>query len=510
MKALNNIKYGLLGLLFLLAGCTKFLDVATPDNLVKDNFWKNRDQVYSSLIGLYTATSSCISSFQVWGDSRSSLYAPGIGTEFTSNHAQFLSHDLYTTNTLTSWAPVYKAIGWTNAFIKNAPDGLKNDPTFRAEELQSMMGEAYALRALFYFYLVRSFKEVPIIKEPYESDAQTVNTAVSPETEILDFIEEDLAYALKNAPETFTDAKERHGRITKNAVRAILADVKLWRNQYAACIDLCKTIDANYAGSLLRPSDWYTIFYPGNATESIFEFQYGLQGPASPLYNWFSFHDAGKEIYLANSKNITVNSGEFLYPSTVPEHSSSDTIRLKPLAAFTMTSAANGYAAATEVYKFLGQAPYQLAYRRQNDRTSNYIFYRYREILLMKAEAYAMLGQYDEAEKNINIIRQHCDIPALTPGESGEGAEFFTRLLLEREFELGFEGKEWFAAVRVSRRTGYENVLIEKAATNHSMKLAYQVVRARLLNPESWFLPYYRGEVENNPLLIQKEFYRNK
>ncbi|MNL33695.1 SusD family protein [compost metagenome] len=128
----------------------------------------------------------------------------------------------------------------------------------------------------------------------------------------------------------------------------------------------------------------------------------------------------------------------------------------------------------------------------------------------MKAEAYAMLGQYDEAEKNINIIRQHCDIPALTPGESGEGAEFFTRLLLEREFELGFEGKEWFAAVRVSRRTGYENVLIEKAATNHSMKLAYQVVRARLLNPESWFLPYYRGEVENNPLLIQKEFYRNK
>lgn len=73
-----------------------------------------------------------------------------------------------------------------------------------------MMGEAYALRGLFYFYLVRTFKEVPVIKEPYESDAQTFNTAASSENEVLDFIEEDLGNALKIAPETFTDAKERH------------------------------------------------------------------------------------------------------------------------------------------------------------------------------------------------------------------------------------------------------------------------------------------------------------
>jgi tetratricopeptide (TPR) repeat protein len=510
MKTLNKIKYLFLGLMFLLSGCTKFLDVDTPDNLVKDNFWQNRDQVYSSLIGIYTSLNSCVSTFQVWGDSRSSLYAPGVGTEFTSQHAQFLTHDIYTTNSLTSWSQTYKAIAWANAFIKNAPDALKNDPTFKPEDLQAMMGEAYALRGLFYFYLVRAFKEVPIIKEPYESDSQSFNTAASAEGDVLDFIEEDLAYALKNAPETFVDSREHHGRITKNAVRAIMADVKLWRNEYAVCIELCKSIDGAYASSLVKPQDWYTIFYPGNSTESIFELQYGLQGPASPLYNWFSFHDQGKEIYLANYKNITVNAGELLYPSMVPEHPSSDTIRLKPFSAFSLTSISNGYNAATEVYKFLGQAPYQQAYRRQNDRTASYIFYRYREILFMKAEAYAMLGQYDEAEKNINIIREHCDIPALAPGEGGEGAEFFSRLLMEREFELGFEGKEWFAAVRFSRRPGYENILAEKAATNHSMKLAYQVVKARLLNPESWFLPYFKGEVENNPLLVQKGFYKNK
>jgi len=128
----------------------------------------------------------------------------------------------------------------------------------------------------------------------------------------------------------------------------------------------------------------------------------------------------------------------------------------------------------------------------------------------MKAEAYAMLNQYAEAERMINIIREHCNIPALTAGESGEGNEFMSRLLMEREFELGFEGKEWFAVVRIARRSGYENVLLEKAATNHSMGRSYQVIRARLLDPESWFLPYQLSEVENNPQLDQKAFYKNK
>lgn len=128
----------------------------------------------------------------------------------------------------------------------------------------------------------------------------------------------------------------------------------------------------------------------------------------------------------------------------------------------------------------------------------------------MKAEAYGMLGQYDEAEKVINIIRQHCDLPVLASGEMGTGADFFNRLLMEREFELGFEGKEWFSAVRVSRRTGLNNVLVEKAAINNARQLPYQVIRARLLDPESWFLPYYRIEVNNNPLLTQKSYYKNK
>lgn len=509
MNISAKIKHALFGMTILLSGCNSFLDVDTPDNLVQDEFWQNRDQVYSSLMGIYTSLNSSLNSLHVWGDIRSSFYAPGDGTEFTNDYSQFLSHDIYPKNGLVSWSQVYKSVTWINSFIKNAPGALDKDPTFDQAELNTMLGEAHAVRALYYFYLVRAFKDVPIIKDPYESDSQEFDTAPFPENDVLDFIEEDLDFALKNTAETFEDVSEKYGRVTKNAVRAIWADVKLWRNQYQECLDLCMVIDASYVNTLVRPQDWYTIFNPGNSPESIFELQYSNLGPSSPMYNWFSFFDVGKEKYLANTANTVINAVE-LYPPQSEKYSTSDTIRLKSFSALNKTVIANGYGGAFEVYKYLGQAPYQKAYRSSNERTANYIFYRYREILLMKAEAYAMLENYTAAEACINLIREHCDIPLLQPGEAGEGTEFFSRLLMEREFELGFEGKEWFAAVRVSRRPGYETVLIEKAATEHAMGQSFQVIRARLLNTESWFLPYHYDEVENNQQLEQKEFYQNK
>lgn len=507
-----KIKYTLLSLMLLTSACDKFLEVDTPDNLVQDEFWQNREQVHSALMGLYTSLHNSLNAYHAWGDIRSSFYAPGAGEGFKSDYAQFMLQDIYPDNGLLSWAPVYRSVTWINAFLKNAPAVLEHDENFSEPELRAMLGEARALRALDYFYLVRAFRDVPIIMDPYESDSQTFDTSPSPEEEVLDFIEEDLGYALENAPETFEKVNDRYGRITKNAVRALWADVKLWRNEYQACLDLCSQLDAQYASSLVRPLDWYSIFNPGNSTESIFELQYMQQGPSSPLFTWFSHVGStgdNQKRYLGNAANIALNAAEVLYPPPSPEYSTSDTIRLKDFAAFGLL-VSNGSGVGVEVYKFSGDAPYVAAYRAAGNRNANYIFYRYREILFMKAEAYGMLGRYGEAEEVINVVREHCDIPLLQPGEGGEGEEFFARLLMEREYELGFEGKEWFAAVRVARREGYEDILVEKTATNHSMRRTYPVIRARVLNPESWFLPYYLTEVENNPQLEQKEFYRNK
>ncbi len=490
--------------------CDKFLEVEVPDNLVQQEYWQNREQVLASRNGMYTALHNSLNLFHVWGDIRSSLYAPGPGDSFSGDYRQFMSQDIYPTNGLVQWNSVYTSITWINSFIKNAPSALQNDPTFKQSELDVFMGEAYALRALHYFYLVRAYKEVPIIEDPYESDVQKFNTEAKSEQEVLDFIESDLDKALGTVSEDFQDVNDRYGRITKKAVRALWADVKLWRNEYQAALELCGQLGA-YRSSLVLPQDWFSIFNPGNSSESIFEYQYVQTGLSSPMYGWFAhvqgLTDGAK--YLANPVNIELNGIE-IYPAQEPINWSADTIRLKTYGAFNQNpipyAGGNGY----EVYKMLGQTPYVVSYRPAGGRNVNYIFYRYREVLFMEAEALAMLGRYPEAEERINLIRQHCDIPPLEPGAMAAGVDFMRFLLMEREFELGFEGKEWFAAVRIGRRQGYESVLLEKSAENNPLGLQYQVVRARMLNPESWFLPYHETELENNKSLLQKEYYKNK
>src|SRR3546814_7462624 len=87
---------------------------------------------------------------------------------------------------------------------------------------------------------------------------------------------------------------------------------------------------------MVRPLDWYSIFNPGNSTESIFELQYMLEGPNSPLYNWFSHtNTSGNDRrYLGNPTNITLNATEILYPPVLPDYTTSDTIRLKTYSSF--------------------------------------------------------------------------------------------------------------------------------------------------------------------------------
>lgn len=503
-------KYLIVFIACTLCACDRFLDVEVPDNLVHDEYWQNREQVLASRNGMYAALHNNINIFQVWGDIRSSLYTPGPGDSFTNDYRQFMAQDIYPTNSLVRWASVYTGITWINSFIKNAPSTLENDQTFKESELQIMMGEAYALRALHYFYLVRAFKEVPIIESPYESDAQVFNTSAHSEEEVLNFIEKDLERALSMTATDFENVNDRYGRITKNAVRVLWADVKLWRNEYQACLDLCTQLNT-YRSKLVEPKDWYTIFNPGNSVESIFEYQYLQTGFTSPVYGWFANYQStsGGPKYLANPINIETYGLE-LYPPQDLINWSADTIRLKDFGAFRRSQVSYSGGSGFEVYKMVGQTPYAVSYRPSGGRNVNYIFYRYREVLFMEAEALAMLGRYDEAEERINLIRYHCDIPQLSSGTMGTGEDFLRFLLMEREFELGFEGKEWFALVRIARRAGMQNILLNKLAENNSLKVQFQVVRARLLNPESWFLPYHETELENNKLLVQRDYYKNK
>lgn len=479
------------------------LDIDLPDNLTQDEYWKSREQLVANLMGTYTQVNSSVVTFLTWGDVRSGLYTSGL--DMLDVDKQLIAQDIFPTNTRANWSAIYTGINRANSFIQNAPLVLANDPSVTEEEVAALQAEAYTIRAMYYFYLVRTFKEVPVSLVAYESDLQDAPAKVETEAEILKVIEADLALAYDTATEGFsTGAQEQYGRVTKNAVRALWADVKLWSKDYAGAIELCSELDTEYDGKLLRGRSWYNNFSLGNTSESIFEYQYLSIGLSSPFFKLFRATSDGH--YLINMPSY-YGSVATLFPSESEDFLYSDTIRVLASTSF-----------GDEVYKFTGSTPYSetaLDYRSaEAQRTINFIFYRYAEIVLIKAEALAMLGRYDEAEAAVNKLRTAREVPLIETGAFETGTRFLESLLNERVAELAFEGKQWFSMVRMARNSDDSEaamtLLIDRIALGQE-GVKIQTMRARLLDPESWFMPYLTSEVDaSNGDLKQKPYYEGK
>lgn len=486
--------------------CSNFLDMDIPDVLPDDEFWQSRAQVESARNGVYTQLGNCVTYFMHWGDVRCGLYAYASANNNTYAH-QFIQQELLTTNTWANWANVYATINYANSFIKNAERVLDYDPGMETE-VQNMLGEMYGIRALCYFYLVRAFEDVPLHLEPYESDTQEVDVPASPAETVLDTIEYDLSVALDLCAESYSGA-DNYGRVTKKAVKALWADVKLWRGDYENCVTLCEELELEYAGKRVREANWYSMFTNGNSEESIFEYQYSNDGVHSPLYN-FAVASVTVNNSVGNYQgNFRAYKREMdkVYEST-GGWDFSDTVRT---AGTTYCNAGSNY---FDVYKYLGiVAGYEeLVYR--DNRTcydAHFIFYRFREILLIKAEALGMLERYDEAVEAVNEIRRTTGLTETTVSRMGTGVNFFDKLLAERCAELAFEGKQWFSMLRLALHLGDEgtSLLIDRVADSH-LELTSSLVRSRLQNRASWYMPYYDTEVENNHALEQKEYYRGR
>lgn len=503
MKKMKYIVFVLL-LCWLSQGCSKFLNVDIPDVLPDKEFWKNRSQVEAARNGVYVQLGSCVKSFIVWGDVRSDLYATG--NTLSEANVQMINQDILTTNSYANWSAIYKTINFANSFIRNARRVVEYDETMK-EDVEQMIGEMYGIRALCYFYLVRAFEAVPVHLEPYESDKQPVSVAPSSEEQVLDTIEQDLKIALEKSADSYPVVKDNYGRITKKAVQAIWADLKLWRGDYEGCLAQCSALEQEFAGKIVKGDNWFTIFGEGNSSEAIFEYQYSSNGVGSPLPGLIAYYYTSLGVgdfagnykaYRKNMQKVYAGTGMQIF---------SDTVRTNGSTVGNFMSSGR-----MDVYKYQGIATgYQeFLYRDAITKLdAHFIFYRFREILLIKAEALAMLGKYTEAVEAINEIRRATGLEETTVARFGSGESFFDKLLSERCAELAFEGKQWFSMVRLVRHTGFQTLLIDRIAETH-LGLSSAVVKSRLQEEEGWFMPYLKDEVERNHALEQKKIYSGK
>lgn len=116
------------------------------------------------------------------------------------------------------WGNFFKVITSSNKIIVGTP--IPADKT-EAAKYKAVVGEAYFMRALSYFYLVRIFGDVPLILNPAESQNEQKRTSVA---EIYNkAIIPDLQFAVENLPQTSRSGNS--GTPNKWAAKICLADV---------------------------------------------------------------------------------------------------------------------------------------------------------------------------------------------------------------------------------------------------------------------------------------------
>ncbi len=422
---MKSIRYILVIITLVISfSCTKVTDQVPESIITGINFYKTATDADNGINACYDALQGSSTNYEIWGDGRTDVLA---STDRSgSADLQVVSGNVSSSNSYVGWGSLYSGINRCNGVLKHVPD--ITDPALAGRK-DRILGEAYFLRALFYFYLTRTFENVPLILEPYEDLNADFFPKQSDRATIFVQIEADLKQAEQLVPDLpFSSTLENKGKATKAAVRCVMADLYLWEKKYelaANAADLVITSPVRY--TLVSGVNYGTLFASKNTSESIFEVQY------SNSYAEYTQHSALNYISdLFLPLGGTLTAGNWRYQPSPASYKNTG-------------NAPAPYRDANKTYiaKYPGTIASNVMYL-----DANRIIYRLAEVILFKAEALNERGQTLEAISLLNQIRNRAGI-----GNTSASSQPEVRLAIEHErlAELAFEGKRYYELIRTGR-----------------------------------------------------------
>lgn len=454
-------------LVTMFGACDDFLTIYPTNSVVEDNYWKVEADVDGMVANCYRSMIQLgfMERFLVWGEIRSDNVMEGNFSNGGNSSLRDINEiNIMPTNGYCSWADYYKVINNCHTVRKFAPDVVTLDPDYTEYDFKAHEGEMKAISALCHFYLVRAFRDIPLLKEAVTQDSQDLYPVQVGPIEALDWIIEELKDAENKVIQSgnYISNNENKGRITSDAVRAIIADALLWRASfktfegidakadYTECIDYCekvlearrqyikKYVNANTNSTYKKLIEekyplvksypevrdfasgdlaYNEVFGPGmnSIPESIFELQMtGDVENQNFLVTYYYGREKGQNAPFAVGKTL------------LDKYAKTDYRRESFIAAAETEedpSYVLKYTAARTNGKFTGDGtePMQPDYRETKEQTDgskansgkrylqdcNWIIYRLSDVMLMKAEALAYRnnsGDLDEAFELVEAV----------------------------------------------------------------------------------------------------------
>ena len=163
--------------------CEKWLELIPPQGLIREEFWQTKEDVRAVLMGAYESFADMDDRLFRFGELRADMVVGDVN--LGDAERQIAESNIYPDNWLCNWSLFYQVINYCNEVIKNAPLVQEVDDTFTDYQMLGYLSEAYFLRSLAYFYLVRIYKDVPYVTEPTETDDADVYPAKMDGEELL-------------------------------------------------------------------------------------------------------------------------------------------------------------------------------------------------------------------------------------------------------------------------------------------------------------------------------------
>ena len=539
---MKKILYSVLTVLALVGttSCSDFLDDQKPQGVLDSDMVKepsNVDNLVISAYAVFTTAEDVNSSFSMWNfDVRSDdAYKGGNGTsDGDVFHQLEIEQGVLTTNWNINdmWVRLYNCISRVNSAI-SVLETTSDSYQLKAQRL----GEMKFLRAYAHFLLKRLYKNIPFIMDANlkQEDYNTLSNTEFNNDEGWQQIINDVEYAYSVLPVKQTDK----GRPSKAAAAAFLTKAYLYKayrqddpssNQVTSINreDLLKVIeysnpDIYSAGGFDLEADFHNNFRPEtqyeNGVESIWAMQYSINdGTKYGNLNW------SYGLIVPNIPGVTDGGCDFYKPSQnlvnayrtdADGHPFIDTFNNKdydltqdadPRLFLTVGLTGLPYEfnskymmdASSTWSRSKGLYGYYVTLKQNVDPDCGYmvkgswwgtpmnrIVFRYADVLLERAEAYAQLNETGEAIKLVNKIRlrakQSTGMIANYPSDYGVKFNISTYngsysqedalkiVKMERRLEMGMESERFFDLVRWGEAEKVLNKYFAEEANNCSI-----------------------------------------
>lgn len=436
-----------------ITSCDDYLTVLPTDQITEEDFWNDKNDLDNVRAAAYAKMISggITDRMFLWGEVRSDNMK--LNNLSRTDIMYFKEGVLQPTEGMFDWAEFYTGINYCNKVLeygeKMVADG--RDPSFSMSDWNPLKAEVLALRSLYYFHLVRAYRDVPFVVESISTDAEAkrANTPQTKGVHVLDSLLVDLEATVEKSAENFGSASNNKGRFGKRSIHALMADMYLWRscllrssnakgdsvadasNQITHCLnkaiehadyvlnDIQKEYDEDIAENPVFDNkikdhltiDWLTVpenfslndvvyetvFGRKNATyESIFELQYdGSVNKTPTIGNYLSSYGSSLSTGPLVAGNILISS---VSNYEAEKGFGKADNRLLSTIMYEPDNSTGAYPIIKNVARTINYneredmslgAQYQ--YRESGSMDANWPVYRAADVMLIKAEAIARL-----------------------------------------------------------------------------------------------------------------------